>query len=109
MREYTADDTRFYKSKAWKTIRAAALRRDGYMCQASKRYGKLLQADTVHHIFPRDEFPQYQYALWNLISLTTERHNELHDRNTNRLTAKGIDLLQRTARKHGVPVPEWYR
>lgn len=99
----------FYRNKKWLQLRAAALRRDGYQCQLSKRYGKMLQADTVHHIFPRDEFPEYQYELWNLISLTAEKHNELHDRNTNRLTDKGIDLLRKTARKHGVPVPLRYQ
>ena len=51
----------FYRTKRWERLRAAVLRRDGYMCQASRRYGKRVEATTVHHIFPRDEFPEYQW------------------------------------------------
>lgn len=84
-------------------MRAAVLRRDGYMCQEAKRYGKLLQASTVHHIFPRDKYPQYQWEPWNLISLSARNHDEMHDRNTGELTAKGRALLYRTAKTRGVP------
>ena len=100
---------RFYNDKHWQHIRASALRRDGYMCQLSKRYGKIREANTVHHIFPREDFPEYQYELWNLISLTKEKHNELHDRATNQLTAEGIELLKRVARKNGIEVPLRYQ
>lgn len=107
MRDKHADP--FYKSKRWERIRAAALARDGYLCQESKRFGKMVSADTVHHAFPRDEFPEYQYCLWNLVSLTSARHDEMHDRVTGRLTDKGVELLRRVARRKGVEVPEWYR
>lgn len=53
----------------------------------------------MHHIFPREFFPEYQWESWNLISLTKEMHNSLHDRTTDRLTLDGIALLRRTARK----------
>ena len=99
----------FYNSKKWLRLRASVLRRDGYMCQLSKRYGKMKEATTVHHIFPRDEFPQYEMEAWNLISLTTEMHNKLHDRTTNQLTAEGIALLKRTARRYNVNVPLRYQ
>ena len=85
------------------------LRRDGYMCQLSKRYGKMREATTVHHIFPRDEYPQYELEAWNLISVSTEMHNRLHDRVTNQLTAEGIDLLKRTARRNKINVPLRYQ
>ena len=42
----------FYQSGIWKRKRAMILRRDGYMCQLSKRYGKRVEAEVVHHIFP---------------------------------------------------------
>lgn len=99
---------KFYNSTKWERIRAVVLRRDGYRCQLSKRYGKIVQADTVHHIFPLDEFPEYAYELWNLISITNEKHNELHYRQTRELTEKGKELLLRTARKNNIPIPLRY-
>ena len=38
MRDFT------YKSKRWQELSAKAMRRDGYQCQLSKRYGKAAQA-----------------------------------------------------------------
>lgn len=85
-----------YKSEKWKRLAAMAMRRDGYMCQISKRYGKRVPAELVHHIYPVDEYPEYSYCLWNLISLSREKHNTLHDRNTDKLTPDGIALMRRT-------------
>lgn len=99
----------FYKGRRWGKIRAAVLARDGYVCQESKRYGKMVDADTVHHVFPREEFPEYQYDMWNLVALCSARHDEMHDRVTGRLTEKGKELLRRIARRYGVDVPERYR
>lgn len=89
----------FYKSKRWERLRRAVLSRDGYKCQESARYGKSVPATTVHHIFPRETYPQYQWEAWNLISLSHDVHNEMHDRATGELTDKGRKLMQRTARK----------
>lgn len=85
-----------YKDKRWLRISAAAMRRDGYMCQLSKRYGKQVQAEVVHHIYPADEYPEYAYCLWNLISLSRKMHNTLHDRENDTLTTDGIALKRRT-------------
>lgn len=98
----------YYKSKRWKALREKVLRRDGYMCQISKRYGKLKEAETVHHIFPRDSFPELQWKSWNLISVTKEAHNALHVRQTSELSEEGKELVRRTCRKTGVPVPPEY-
>ena len=92
----------FYHSKRWERLREAILRRDGYMSQLSKRYGKRIPASTVHHIFPREDFPEYQYQEWNLISVTHDEHNGLHDRTTGKLSSDGLELLKRTARKRGM-------
>lgn len=78
------------------------------MCQESARFGKIREATTVHHIFPREEFPQYELKAWNLISLSAEAHNMMHTRSEG-LTEKGKDLLRRTARKNGIEVPDEYR
>ena len=97
-----------YNSAKWEKKRTSILRRDGYQDQVKKRYGKLTQASLVHHIFPVNEFPEYAWQDWNLISVSLETHNELHDRNTDELTEKGIELLRRTARRERIPVPEKY-
>ena len=99
----------WYKQSRWKTKREHILRRDGYMCQLSKRYGINRPADMVHHVFPRDEFPEYAWSDWNLISLTNAMHDRLHDRSTRALTDDGVKLLRRIARKNNIPVPERYR
>lgn len=99
----------FYKTRRWLRLRAMVLRRDGYLCQVSKRYGKRIEATTVHHVFPREEFPEYQWEPWNLVSLAGDVHDEMHDRVTGTLTDKGAELLRRTARKYGVGVPGHYR
>lgn len=90
-----------YKSKRWKRLRERILRRDDYMCQVSKRYGRRVEANTVHHIYPADEYPEYQWKDWNLISLSAEAHNAMHDRNTNELTAAGEALRRETGMAQG--------
>ena len=100
----TADP--FYKSRRWRRLRAAVLRRDGYRCQWSRRFGKRAQADTVHHAFPREQWPEYQWEPWNLVSLSAHAHNQMHDRVTGALTEKGWQLLRITARRAGVPLPD---
>lgn len=85
-----------YFSPRWKAVATKAMRRDGFMCQLSKRYGKKVSAEVVHHIYPADEYPEYAYELWNLVSLSRAQHNRLHDRNTGKLTEEGIALQRRT-------------
>ena len=85
-----------YNSPRWKRKRAHILKRDGYMCQVSKRYGKRIDADTVHHIYPLNDYPEYQWCDWNLIPLANVVHNKMHDRCTNKLTALGEQLKSRT-------------
>lgn len=92
----------FYKSKRWQRLRKAVLARDGYQCQESKRYGKAIPATTVHHIFPREDYPQYQWESWNLISLSADVHDQMHNRTTRELTQQGLELLERTATKYGI-------
>lgn len=99
----------FYKSPRWARLREAVLRRDGYMCRESRRYGKRAEATTVHHVFPRDEFPEYQWSEWNLISLAGSVHDTMHDRVTGALTERGVELLRRTARARGMELPDRYR
>ena len=68
----------FYDGKAWRSKRAKILRRDGYMCQHCKRYGRRREATEVHHIKHLDEFPELALVDSNLISLCHACHNRQH-------------------------------
>jgi len=87
---------KLYKSRRWELKREWILRRDEYTCQYSKRFGKRIDADTVHHIYPADLYPEYKYCDWNLTSLSNSNHNKMHDRVTNKLTEEGLCLMRRT-------------
>lgn len=93
-----------YDGARWHRLRDRVMRRDGYQCQLSKRYGKIRQAELVHHIFPVVDYPEYAYCSWNLISLSRDMHNKLHNRVTDELTNMGKDLLRQTARKQGITI-----
>ena len=67
-----------YHSPRWKRKRAAILRRDGYLCQECKRYGRRRQATTVHHIRHADEYPELAYTDGNLVSLCSTCHQKAH-------------------------------
>lgn len=98
----------WYLNPKWQRIRKSVLRRDKYMDRERARFGIAIPAEIVHHIFPREEFPEFQYEIWNLISLSRRTHNEMHDRETDELTEKGMELLRRTCRRYNKPIPEKY-
>ena len=84
------------KNKRWQHLRKQALRRDGYMCQESKRYGRMVEAQMVHHIWPAEDYPEYAYCLWNLVSLSLEAHDKMHERITRKLTPLGERWRRKT-------------
>ena len=86
----------------WTKLREYVLRRDRYLDQVALRYGKRIEANTVHHVFPRELFPQYTYEAWNLISVSHATHNKLHVRDSHKLTEEGWNLLVRVARKNNI-------
>lgn len=92
----------FYHSKKWKRLRAVVLKRDGYVDQLDLRNGERNPAEVVHHIFPREVYPQYQWAAWNLISLTRDNHEAMHIRITGELSGAGRELMMETAARVGV-------
>jgi 5-methylcytosine-specific restriction endonuclease McrA len=102
-------ENNFYTSTRWRHLREVILRRDGYQCQLSKRYGKFVPAENVHHIFPREEFPEYTWESWNLISLSHDQHMAMHVATTGELSDEGIALLRKTARKYKINVPLRYQ
>lgn len=90
-----------YKSKRWLLKRERVLRAAGYKCQYYKRYGKRIDATMVHHIYPVDQYPEYQWEDWNLVALSNEAHEKMHDRRTGRLTKVGEDLKQKVSPPSG--------
>lgn len=67
-----------YKDTRWKRKQKQILRRDGYMCQWCKRYGRKVEATTVHHIKHVEEYPELAFVDSNLISLCFGCHNKAH-------------------------------
>jgi len=85
----------FYKQKKWEEKRKKILRRDGYLCRECSRYGRTTPATTVHHILLLEKRPDLKLNSINLISLCESCHNQMHDRNTNELTDKGLQWVER--------------
>lgn len=85
-----------YTCSRWRALRASVLRAAGYRCQYFARYGRNVEATRVHHIWPADEFPQYAWCRWNLIALSLEGHNAMHDRISGKLSPTGEALRRRT-------------
>lgn len=86
----------FYKNRSWKRKRETVLRRDGYLCRECARYGKSTAATTVHHIYPRVDYPEHKLNTNNLLSLCNSCHGSMHDRMTDELTDKGLHWKERT-------------
>lgn len=67
-----------YHSTRWEKKKKQILRRDGYMCQACKRYGRKREAKIVHHIQHADTHPELAFVDDNLVSLCEACHNKAH-------------------------------
>lgn len=91
----------FYLTTRWKHLREAVLRRDQYICQECKRYGKRREAALVHHAVPRRNFPELEWSPWNLISLCPICHEKMHLRASEDLSLTGIALARRMLKKAG--------
>lgn len=96
---------KFYQSRAWRTLRLKALKRDNYECQECKRQGLVystpvdargvaLPSDDkkennknnnrkslhVHHKKEVKDYPELALVLDNLETLCQQCHNGMHDR-----------------------------
>jgi len=72
--------TEFYNSTAWKRAREAARIRDHNLCQDCLQRGRVVFADTVHHIVPVRAAWARRLQLDNLVSLCTSCHTARHDK-----------------------------
>jgi 5-methylcytosine-specific restriction endonuclease McrA len=68
----------FYTGAKWMRKKARVLRRDKYLCQDCKRYGRKKPAALVHHIKPLEEYPELGLDENNLVSLCDACHNKRH-------------------------------
>ncbi len=76
----TREETeKFYVSATWRRKAKAILRRDHYQCQLCKRYGRISEAQIVHHKLELAEYPELAFDDNNLISVCKKCHNKLHD------------------------------
>jgi len=82
----------FYKTARWKKKRGGILQRDGYMCTECYKYGRRIDATTVHHIKSIEQFPELALTDSNLVSLCEPCHNKKHPE-------KGGSLLRKDFKK----------
>lgn len=106
MPDWSNEVNPFYLSPNWRRKRRYILARDSHTDQIAKRYGKYVDAQTVHHILPVVLYPQYAFADWNLISVSYATHNKLHNRTGDSLTEEGLKLALKTVRKRGERLTE---
>ena len=68
----------FYRTGVWKKKRLNVLRRDEYLCQECKKYGRRVEAKVVHHIKELEDYPELRLTSSNLQSVCAQCHNKLH-------------------------------
>lgn len=85
-----------YTTGRWERLRDRAFRRDKFRCRECLRYGKVRDAERAHHAWPAEEYPEYRWCLWNLVSLCRSCHDAMHERTTRKLTKLGLYWLRRT-------------
>lgn len=79
----------FYKTPKWRKARKKSFRDNDYLCQESLRFGRRVEAEMGHHVFPLSEYPELAYEPWNILPVTFKRHNTFHNRKDDSLTEKG--------------------
>lgn len=59
------------RTSRWRKLRERVLKRDNYMCQRCFHKYNIITNDTlqVHHIKPRDRYPEQVYNINNLICM----------------------------------------
>lgn len=92
-----------HNTRRWKRKSLQIRRVDKYMDMVALRFwNKRIEGTMVHHIYPADEYPEYAFCDWNLITVSRRTHEMLEDRRSGTLTALGMELQRRT-----VPGKNW--
>ncbi|WP_191987482.1 HNH endonuclease [Lacticaseibacillus suibinensis] len=74
------------------------MRKYNYEDQEAKRYGRIVQATMIHHIYPLADYPMLALQTWNLLPLSAASHNKMHDRLTDEVTGAGLYWQQKRRR-----------
>ena len=80
----------FYRTKAWRHVRARVLESHQWECQACKSKGKLTRATMVHHELPFESHPELALIDYlpdgtrQLTPLCFECHEEIETKRGNR-------------------------
>ena len=80
----------FYNSAFWVSARAAALKRDRYLCQDHLARGRFVAATTVHHKQHLKAQPELALDADNLVSLCEACHNRAHPEKQRRKAIKQV-------------------
>lgn len=70
----------FYYSSSWRRLRQMALARDNYLCVRCLAKKRIVAAEMVHHVKPRDQYPELELDVGNLASLCNRCHEHEHNR-----------------------------
>lgn len=81
------DVQEIYYTTRWEHFRKKILRRDKYLCQICKRYGRMREATEVHHIEHVEDAPEKIFDADNVISLCHACHNRQHPEKIVKATA----------------------
>ncbi|HHV63834.1 MAG TPA: HNH endonuclease [Peptococcaceae bacterium] len=94
----------FYKTRKWQRMRERILRRDEYLCRECRRYGRTTPAQTAHHIYPAEQYPELALVSANLISLCGPCHDSMHDRTTTKTGERWREKVSPLLRNMGYNV-----
>lgn len=96
-----------YSDKRWLQKRKHILNRDKNLDQYMLRQGVRVAATVVHHILPAEDYPEYRYCDWNLISISERTHKQImHEKYTGKLAKAGRALMLETAARNGIKLTE---
>ena len=76
--KYNKPTDPFYYSRPWRKLRIAVLQRDNYLCVRCLAKYRIAPAKIVHHIKPRQEYPELELEIDNLESLCNGCHEAEH-------------------------------
>lgn len=69
-----------YHTTRWQKLRETVLNRYGYRDVVELSRGRIVPAETVHHIIPTSDDPKLFYSVDNLIPVSRATHDAIHTR-----------------------------